>query len=179
MYNNTKIPKEGRLPWEEEIPYNLRNFLKNAARDVDDGYEYASELNRILNSDNCQKSFSSREIEAPRDFTDAVRKSVHLSTCRGGRLLTMLGLKKLKGNTLAQEVYQDTSKKRQTARLNRSGRSEPAHDNQQHIQCGQHQVENYRNNYRPVGCYRQHIIFYTAYRRLHLIFARRGAPEKH
>ncbi|HHW48024.1 MAG TPA: hypothetical protein GXX14_05330 [Clostridiaceae bacterium] len=57
------------------VPDNLLYFLKNAIKDVDDGYEYASELNRILNSDSCQTALSSKEIEALRDFADEVKKS--------------------------------------------------------------------------------------------------------
>jgi len=58
------------------IPENLLYFLKNAIKDVDDGYEYASELNRILNSDGCQNALSGKEIDALRDFAEDVRKSV-------------------------------------------------------------------------------------------------------
>jgi predicted house-cleaning noncanonical NTP pyrophosphatase (MazG superfamily) len=58
----------------KEIPNALLNFLKTALDDVDDGYEYASELNRILNSDECQTSLSPKEIEALRDYADDVRK---------------------------------------------------------------------------------------------------------
>jgi len=59
-----------------EIPEKLLPFLKNAVKDVDDGYEYASELNRILNSDECQAALTSKEIEALRDYADDVRKNV-------------------------------------------------------------------------------------------------------
>jgi len=59
---------------ERELPENLLNFLKNAFRDVEDGYEYASELNRILNSDSCQLALKPREIELLRDYSDDVRK---------------------------------------------------------------------------------------------------------
>jgi hypothetical protein len=59
---------------QREIPEKLRYFLKNALNDVDDGYEYSSELNRILNSDDCQLSMSSREIEALREYADEVKK---------------------------------------------------------------------------------------------------------
>lgn len=56
------------------IPEKLMYFLKNGIKDSEDGYEYASELSRILNSDDCQRSLSSREIEIIRDFADKVRK---------------------------------------------------------------------------------------------------------
>jgi len=59
-----------------EIPDKLLIFLNNAIKDVEDGYEYASELNRILNSDDCQRALSSKEIEALRDYADDVRKEV-------------------------------------------------------------------------------------------------------
>jgi len=59
-----------------EIPQKLLNFLKNAVKDVDDGYEYASELNRILNSDDCQLVLKQREIEDLRSFADQVKKSI-------------------------------------------------------------------------------------------------------
>lgn len=56
------------------IPEKLVYFLKNGPKDVDDGYEYASELNRILNSDDCQLSLSSKEVELLRDYADKVKK---------------------------------------------------------------------------------------------------------
>lgn len=55
------------------IPQKLLYFLKNAVKDVDDGYEYASELNRILNSDDCQTALNVKEIEALRDYADSVK----------------------------------------------------------------------------------------------------------
>jgi hypothetical protein len=58
------------------IPDNLSYFLKNGIKDVDDGYEYASELNRILNSDSCQTGLKSREIEVLRDYAETVKKEV-------------------------------------------------------------------------------------------------------
>jgi predicted house-cleaning noncanonical NTP pyrophosphatase (MazG superfamily) len=58
----------------KEIPEKFKYFLKNAVSDCEDGYEYASELNRILNSDECQTNFTSKEIEALRDFADQVKK---------------------------------------------------------------------------------------------------------
>ncbi|MCX7747255.1 MAG: hypothetical protein N2645_10245 [Clostridia bacterium] len=58
----------------EIIPDKLLNFLKNGIKDVEDGYEYSSELNRILNSDDCQTALSSKEIEVLRDFADKVKK---------------------------------------------------------------------------------------------------------
>lgn len=57
-----------------EIPEKLIYFLKNAEKDVDDGYEYGSELNRILNSDDCQLKLSGKEIEQLRDYADKVKK---------------------------------------------------------------------------------------------------------
>lgn len=57
-----------------ELPEKLLYFLKNAFKDVDDGYEYASELRRILNSDDCQRTLSGRELEALRDFAEDVKK---------------------------------------------------------------------------------------------------------
>lgn len=59
---------------DRNIPQKLINFFKTAVKDVDDGYEYASELNRILNSDDCQTILSSKEIEILRDFADKVKK---------------------------------------------------------------------------------------------------------
>lgn len=59
-----------------DIPQQLLIFLKNAVKDVDDGYEYASELNRITNSDDCQLKLKSKEIEALRAYADSVKKSV-------------------------------------------------------------------------------------------------------
>lgn len=57
-----------------EIPKKLKIFLKNAIKDVDDGYEYASELNRILNSDECQEALTGKEIESLREYGDRVKK---------------------------------------------------------------------------------------------------------
>ncbi|HHV59920.1 MAG TPA: hypothetical protein GXX49_06470 [Clostridiaceae bacterium] len=57
-----------------EIPKNLEHFLKSGYKDVDDGYEYSSELNRILNSDSCQTVLTFREIEKIREFADEVKK---------------------------------------------------------------------------------------------------------
>ncbi|NLV36013.1 MAG: hypothetical protein GXY17_04980 [Clostridiaceae bacterium] len=56
-----------------EIPQKLMSFLKTAVDDVDDGYEYASELRRILNSDDCQTVLSPKEIEALREYADEVK----------------------------------------------------------------------------------------------------------
>jgi len=56
------------------IPDKLLTFLKTALVDVDDGYEYASELNRILNSDDCQSALSPKEIDALREYAEDVRK---------------------------------------------------------------------------------------------------------
>ncbi|MGI6669669.1 MAG: hypothetical protein ACOX4M_09970 [Acetivibrionales bacterium] len=57
-----------------EIPDKLAVFLKTALDDVDDGFEYASELRRILNSDECQSSLSPKEIDALREYADEVKK---------------------------------------------------------------------------------------------------------
>jgi hypothetical protein len=59
-----------------ELPVKLTYFLKNALEDLDDGYEYASELNRILNSDDCQLTLKGKEIDALRDFAENVKKAV-------------------------------------------------------------------------------------------------------
>jgi len=57
-----------------EIPDNLMYFIKNALKDVDDGFEYASELNRVLNSDDCQITLTAKEIDALREYAVEVRK---------------------------------------------------------------------------------------------------------
>jgi len=57
-----------------EIPNKLLSFLKTAFDDLDDGYEYASELNRILNSEDCQTVLSPKEIDALRDYAEEVKK---------------------------------------------------------------------------------------------------------
>lgn len=57
-----------------DIPEKLLYFLKNGIKDVDDGYEYSSELNRILNSDDCQLSLKSKEIELLREYSEKVKK---------------------------------------------------------------------------------------------------------
>ncbi len=57
-----------------EIPDKLLFFYKTALKDMDDGYEYASELNRILNSDDCQRALSAKEIDALREFAEEVKK---------------------------------------------------------------------------------------------------------
>lgn len=57
-----------------EIPNKLMTFLKTALQDVDDGYEYASELNRILNSEDCQTVLSPKEIDALREYAEEVKK---------------------------------------------------------------------------------------------------------
>jgi hypothetical protein len=59
-----------------ELPVKLVYFLKNALEDVDDGYEYASELNRILNSDDSQLSLKSKEIDALKEFGEGVKKTI-------------------------------------------------------------------------------------------------------
>ena len=58
---------------ERNIPEKLIYFLKNGIKDVDDGYEYSSELNRILNSDDCQRALNDREIEIMRDYAEKVK----------------------------------------------------------------------------------------------------------
>ena len=57
-----------------KIPEKLRHFLQTALKDVDDGYEYASELNRILNSDECQTALTGKQIDTLREFSDKVKK---------------------------------------------------------------------------------------------------------
>ena len=57
-----------------EIPENLKYFLKNALKDMDDGYEYSSELRRILNSDECQSSLRGGEIEKLKEYADETKK---------------------------------------------------------------------------------------------------------
>lgn len=56
------------------IPGKLETFLKTALDDVDDGFEYTSELRRILNSDECQAALSPKEIDALREYADEVKK---------------------------------------------------------------------------------------------------------
>ena len=58
---------------ERNIPDNLLYFLKNAIKDVEDGYEYASELNRILNSDICQSNLKGKEIEVLKEYSEKVK----------------------------------------------------------------------------------------------------------
>lgn len=57
-----------------KLPENLMYFLKNGIKDAEDGYEYASELNRILNSHDCQTALSAKEIEIMREYSDKVKK---------------------------------------------------------------------------------------------------------
>lgn len=57
-----------------EVPEKLLYFIKNALKDMDDGFEYASELRRILNSEDCQRTLSAKEIEAMRDYAEEVKK---------------------------------------------------------------------------------------------------------
>lgn len=56
------------------IPEKLKYFLKTALKDMDDGFEYSSELNRILNSDECQTALTGKQIDTLRDFADKVKK---------------------------------------------------------------------------------------------------------
>ena len=57
-----------------ELPQKLLYFLQNGIKDSEDGYEYASELNRILNSADCQFALTEKEINLIRDFADKVRR---------------------------------------------------------------------------------------------------------
>ena len=59
---------------ENRVPEKLLYFLKNGLKDVEDGYEYHSELSRILNSDDCQQQLSAKEIEYLRDYGEKVKK---------------------------------------------------------------------------------------------------------
>lgn len=59
---------------ERSIPQKLIYFLKNGIKDVDDGYEYSSELKRILNSDECQTELSGKEMEVLREYADQAAK---------------------------------------------------------------------------------------------------------
>lgn len=58
---------------KRDIPEKLLYFIKNATKDVEDGYEYASELNRVLNSDECQLSLTEKEIDALKNYAYDVR----------------------------------------------------------------------------------------------------------
>ncbi len=69
------------------IPQNFISFLKTALDDVDDGYEYASELRRILNSDDCQTSFSPKEIDALREYADDVKTVGEINYYSSERIL--------------------------------------------------------------------------------------------
>lgn len=57
-----------------EIPEKLLDFLTNGVKQIFDGYEYSSELNRILNHLECKESLNDREIEVLRDFAEKVKK---------------------------------------------------------------------------------------------------------
>jgi hypothetical protein len=57
-----------------DIPEKLLYFLKNALHDVDDGYEYSSELHRILNSDDCQRALKTIEIETLRVYAEKAKE---------------------------------------------------------------------------------------------------------
>lgn len=70
-----------------EIPYKLLSFLKTALDDVDDGYEYASELRRILNSDECQTVLSPKEIDALREYADEVKQVGEINNYSRERIL--------------------------------------------------------------------------------------------
>lgn len=70
-----------------EIPNKLMYFLKTALEDVDDGYEYASELNRILNSDDCQTVLSPKEIDALREYAEEVKKVGEINQYTTERIL--------------------------------------------------------------------------------------------
>ncbi|MDP4182143.1 MAG: hypothetical protein Q8942_13765 [Bacillota bacterium] len=56
------------------VPEKLVRFFKVMVKDIEDGYEYATELNRILNSDDCQVSLNRLEIETLRDYAEKVKK---------------------------------------------------------------------------------------------------------
>jgi|GEM_PF-683658 len=56
------------------VPDKLLKFFKDTVNDVEDGYEYATELNRILNSDECQMYLNRMEIDTLRDFAERVKK---------------------------------------------------------------------------------------------------------
>ncbi|KNY24805.1 hypothetical protein [Pseudobacteroides cellulosolvens] len=58
----------------KNVPEKLVRFFKDMAKDMEDGYEYATELNRILNSDDCQLSLNDMEIETLRDYAEKVKK---------------------------------------------------------------------------------------------------------
>jgi hypothetical protein len=71
-YNNDYTFREGDFV-EREIPQKLIIFLKDALKDVDDGFEYSSELYRLLRSDECQINLKEREIDTLREFADKVK----------------------------------------------------------------------------------------------------------
>lgn len=56
------------------IPQKLDVFFKNACLDLDDGYEYSTELNRLLCSSECQEALSFNELDALRHFAEEVNK---------------------------------------------------------------------------------------------------------
>lgn len=56
------------------IPQKLIMFLKNGIKDVDDGFEYCSELGRILNSDDCQLALTGKELDLLREYAERVKK---------------------------------------------------------------------------------------------------------
>ena len=71
---------------KNKIPVSLENFIKNAFEDCDDGYEYASELNRILNSDLCQQNLKQTDIDKLRDYADEVRNIGELNNYTKDRI---------------------------------------------------------------------------------------------
>lgn len=56
------------------IPEKLVIFFENTSRTLDDGFEYSSELHRLLSTSDCQDALSSNEIEALRHFAEEVKK---------------------------------------------------------------------------------------------------------
>jgi hypothetical protein len=58
----------------KDLPKDLEYFLKNALSDMEDGFEYASELNRILNSDTSQLLLKPEEIQKLRNFAEKIKK---------------------------------------------------------------------------------------------------------
>jgi len=84
-----------------KVPENLKYFIKNGLIDSDDGFEYATELRRILNSDDCQANLSLKEIEKIREFADEVKKIGEFNTYTKDRIKEIendiFGSKCLKG----------------------------------------------------------------------------------
>lgn len=68
------------------LPENLSYFLKNGLKDSDDGYDYSSELNRILNSDNCQEILSANEIDKIKAYSESVKKIGEITYYTEGKI---------------------------------------------------------------------------------------------